>query len=399
VRLFTGLWILVAALPAAADVETPHVANPATSRDGIEVVEPTRIFLRGDEDDDELFFGAINSVQLGPEGHLYVLDQQKSEVVVLDPEGAFVRTLSREGEGPGECRRPEHMVFLPDGTLGLAQYINGKIVRIDLEGVPQSTIRPPTSDHEGDGLASIRRARYRAGTFVINGVQVRQLDDGMMRTQYLFRCDPEGKMEVDYLTRSASSNLMRDGWIEKNHYFPSHERWDIDREGRVLAATERNEYRITVFASGGDPLFTFGRDHEPWKRTEDEKQEIRDALTVLRDGERIQVEVDVEDHEPAVLALYARPDGEVWVMTSRGVRPEEDGIMVVYDVFDAAGVFTRQVALALDGDPDEDRLYLLGEDRVALVRGAVQARRNTFGGSRAEEKELEAVHDLQVFAF
>jgi len=392
----TALLVLsVLAARAAADV--PHVANPDQPRDGLEVVTPSPVFHRGDEDDD-LFFGSISSVQLGPDGNVYVLDQQQSEVFVFDPAGEFLRILGREGEGPGECRQPEHMVFLPDGTLGLAQYINGRIVKIDLEGVPRGLLMPPTGEG-GGGLVAIRRARCRAGTFVINGVKVTPNDDGMVRTQYLVRCDGDARPEVEYLSRAASSNIMRDGWIEKDNYFPSHERWDIDRKGRVLAATERNEYRITVFAPGGEPLFTFGRDLRPRKRTEAEKQEIRDSLTVIRNGERIEVEVDVEDTEPAVQTLTARPDGEVWVATSRGVRPERDGIMVVFDVFDPAGVFVRQVALALEGDTDEDRLYFLGADRVALVRGAVQARRNTFGGSRAEEKELEALHDLQVFAF
>jgi hypothetical protein len=72
--------------------------------------------------------------------------------------------------------------------------------------------------------------------------------------------------------------------------------------------------------------------------------------------------------------------------------------METYDVFDAEGVFLRQDAVACAGDAEEDRLFFLGGDRVALVRGAVQARRNTFGGSRGDEPEI-AVHDLKVFAY
>lgn len=395
-RSFFALSILFLATSSLAD--TPHVSNPAEPRDGRVVLETEIVFHRGD-DEDEVFFGSISSVQIGPDGNVYVLDQQKSEVLVFGPAGEFLHTLSREGEGPGECRRPEHMVFLPDGTLGLAQYINGKIIRVDLEGTPQGSMMPPGIADGGNALASIRRVRYRAGTFVINGAQVTTSDEGNTRTQYLVGCDEQAEPLVEYLSRSTSMNLMQDGWVEKNNYFPSHERWDIDHAGRVLAATERNDYVITVFEPGGAVAVTFEREHEPWKRTEAEKQEIRDALTVIRDGERIRVDVDVEDYEPAVLSLHARPDGETWVLTSRGRRPEEDGIMVVYDVFDPEGVFIRQAALLVDGDPEEDRLFFLGEDRVALVRGAVQARRNTFGGSRGEEKEIESVHDLMIFSF
>ena len=64
----------------------------------------------------------------------------------------------------------------------------------------------------------------------------------------------------------------------------------------------------------------------------------------------------------------------------------------------AAGVYVRQVGVACEGDPDEDRLFLTGGGRAVLVRGAVQARRNAFGGSRAEEKDV-GFHDLKMYTY
>jgi hypothetical protein len=389
---------LILSIPASALAEPPHIQNPDTPRDGVQVITLQQQWQRGQEDD-ELFFGAVRKVLAGPDGNIYALDQQKSEVAVFDRQGLFLRYLSREGEGPGECSRPEDMVFLPDGSLGLAQYLVGKIIKIDLEGIPRETLMPPGFDpQEGGAMSSIRRARWRADTFVINGVRVQPQDDGMVRTQYLVRCDQNAKPLVEYLSRSTSSNLMRDGWIEKNNYFPSHDRWDIDGQGRVLAATERNEYLITVFAQDGSTVLTFGRDFKPWKRTEEQKQEIRDSLTVLRDGQRVQVDVHVENNEPAILSVHWRPDGEIWVLTMPGRQNQEPGIMQTYDVFSPAGEYIRQVAVNCPGDPEEDVLFLLGANQAALVRGAVQARRNTFGGSQGEEKEVP-VHDLVYYSF
>ena len=145
-------------------------------------------------------------------------------------------------------------------------------------------------------------------------------------------------------------------------------------------------------------MFTFGRECKPWPRTSAEKQEIRDSLTVFRDGQRVQVDMHVEDNEPAVLALFCRPDGEVWVLTAAGRHEQSPGIMQTYDVFSAEGEFIRQMAIACPGDPEEDTLFLLGTSQAALVRGAVQARRNTLGGSLGQEKEVP-VHDLVFFTF
>lgn len=386
--LLTALLLLA----ASAAAEVPHTANPEMPRDGIQVLATAEAWRRGGEDDD-LFFGALRTVQLGPDGNVYALDTQLAQVHVFDTEGSFVHSLSREGEGPGEVRRPEDIVFFPDGSLGIAQYINGRIVRLAADGTPLATVMPPR-DSGGGGMSAIRRVRCRAGTLVVNGVRMKQVDDGMLREQYLLRCDEDANVLAAYLVRAVPSNLMRDGWIERNNYFPSHERWDIDAQGRVLAATERNDYRVTVFAADGTPLRSFGRAAEAWRRTDAEKQEIRDSLVVLRDGERVRVEVEVEDREAAIAELHAMPGGETWVLPSAGIHGQPAGIMLTYDVFDADGVFVRQVRVACAGDPDEDRLFLLEDGTLALVTGAVQARRNAFGGSRAEDPGGVAEHAL-----
>ena len=380
--------------------EPSHISNGDTPRDGPQILELQQQWHRGFEDDD-LFFGAIRNVSLGPDGNIYTLDTQLSQVGVFDGDGQLLRYLSREGEGPGECRRPEDLVFLPDGSLGIAQYITGKIIKLDLDGTPRETLMPPGFDaQEGGAMSSIRRARHRSGSFVINGVRVQPSESGMVRTQYLVRCDENAQPLAELLNRSASSNLRQDGWVEKNNYFPSHERWDIDNEGRILAATERNEYLITVYRPDGSVAATFGRKYKPWSRTEAEKQEIRDSITVLSGdtGERIDIEVHVEKNEPAIQALYCRPNGEIWVLTAAGTHDQPAGIMQTYDVFSPQYEFIRQVALACPGDPDEDSLFFLGEGQAALVRGSVQARRNTFGGSRGDEKEI-AIHDLLFYTF
>lgn len=389
--------LAVLMLANLATAEPVHVQGGRESRDGRQIVQPRQLWQRGDESDD-LIFGSISSVQVGPDGSVYVLDQQLSQVCVFSPEGELVRTLSREGEGPGETRQPEHMVFLEDGSLGLAQYINGRIVRIDLEGTPLGTLMPPGSAAQGGGMANIRRVRCRGGSFVVNGVRSTPTDDGMERTQYLARCDADGRPLLEYLARTTTSNVTRDGWIERNNYFPSHERWDLNDNGLLYAAADRNEYRISVYAHDGSVVATFGRDEKPWRRTEQQKQELRDSVVVIADGQRLPIDVQVEDIDPVLLEVHCLPGGETWVLTSRGRREQERGIMQTYDVFDRDGVFVRQAAIACAGDPEEDRLYLLGDGRLALVRGAVQARRNTFGGSRGEETEA-AVHDLTVFTY
>ena len=52
-------------------------------------------------------------------GNLYVLDRAAYQVIVVDLNGHLVRTVGREGEGPGEFQRPNDLVVWRDGTFAV----------------------------------------------------------------------------------------------------------------------------------------------------------------------------------------------------------------------------------------------------------------------------------------
>lgn len=65
-------------------------------------------------------FGNIRQVAFDGSGNLHVLDADNHRVVVVSPEGEFLREFGEEGEGPGEWRFPGSMAVMPDGTVAIA---------------------------------------------------------------------------------------------------------------------------------------------------------------------------------------------------------------------------------------------------------------------------------------
>lgn len=59
-------------------------------------------------------FVGVSAVSVGPAGAIYVLDDGRADVTVFDESGAFVRTIGRRGEGPGEFATVARMGFLAD---------------------------------------------------------------------------------------------------------------------------------------------------------------------------------------------------------------------------------------------------------------------------------------------
>ena len=66
-------------------------------------------------------FGNVYGLAFDPVGNLYVVDTQGARIVVVNPEGGFVRQLGGVGEGPGEFGQRStasiRIAALPDGRV------------------------------------------------------------------------------------------------------------------------------------------------------------------------------------------------------------------------------------------------------------------------------------------
>ena len=65
-------------------------------------------------------FGTIGRVGFDDAGNLYLFDRLAARVVVVGPDGDFVREFGRRGEGPGEFQSAMDMVVMHDGRVVVA---------------------------------------------------------------------------------------------------------------------------------------------------------------------------------------------------------------------------------------------------------------------------------------
>jgi len=404
----TSLATLPVASPHAGEVVAidgvTHVRNPATPRDGIETLQLEELWRAGGEDD-EMFFGVVSSVISDDDGNLYLLDRQLAEVQVYAPDGEWLRTLSREGEGPGEVRRPRQVLFMPDGTLGIVQSFPGKIVKIDLEGTPAGSLTPG-DDPTAGGFGGLDDVRYRDGHLVCCGSKMTRTDDGFLRTQYLASFAEDGTEKVRFLEKSNAPDFSNPEFNEKEEYFVNRGRWVLGPGGRIYAASERDHYAVYVYSPEGKLERVIERKMEPWKRTPEEYDRVGEGIVIMANGRRLEIEKHIEDYEPSIAGLRVTDDGYLWVLSSRSTREQPEGIFQTYDVFDPEGHFVKQVAVACSGSSQQDNLFILGDHRVVVVKGAVEAIRTMFGNAghggeddeNAESEPAEA-EPLEVIVY
>jgi hypothetical protein len=72
-------------------------------------------------------FGSVTSLAPLADGGIAVLDAQAKEIRIFGPDGAYVRTVGRAGEGPGELSTPRGLAALGGDTLAVYDWRGGRI--------------------------------------------------------------------------------------------------------------------------------------------------------------------------------------------------------------------------------------------------------------------------------
>ncbi len=378
--------LLMILMPTLALAAVPHQDNGAEPRDGVIDYTLEVQWRAGGMDDTDNLFGVIVQALADEDGNLYLLDSQLSEVAVLSPEGERIATLSREGDGPGESRRPNDMIFLPENRIGLMQVFPGKIVQIDRQGNPAGTFPVSSADPTaGSGFSVLVRGKCAGGNIVLVGID-QAFAQGMLDQTYFMRgYAADGTVVAEYAAKKAQQNFANMtldevgvDWVWT--------RWDVADDGTVVVAPNRNEYTVQVFETDGTLKRTFGRAYEPLPRNEDDSFRARSMLEAQGRNYPVMPQITITDTEPDISAVRVFADGSVWVQTSRGTREQDDGVLMAYDVFDAQGVFTHQARIISEGDGQQDLLYLVDDKRVVLVRNFLNTLMSSMGAETGDDE-------------
>lgn len=393
--VFLTLPLLALAVPPAITAPGDVVENPAAPSVGTRTLVLEELWSRGGDDDDEIFFGLINQVAVDEDGNIYLLDGQLSQVPVFTPDGELLNILSREGDGPGETRRPGDMFLTQDGRVGIAMAFPGRVVYVDRDGQPAGTLETGGDPSQG-GFTVVRSARGlgRRTVLGVTSAATNRETASQTRTPRIAIYGAEGNVETVLHEESYVIRFAERLFRESEQMELALRRVSVGPDGRIYFAPNREDYRIDVFEADGTPVHSITREYPVHTRTESETQTWRELFQASM--RRAQNPPDIELCKTAAPidwvygGLWAREDGTLWVRSSRAAKDQPEGIMLTYDVFDHDGGFKEQVQVRCPGHGTEDALFFAGPDRMILVRGFMDSVRAMFGGVEgAEDGEAE----------
>jgi len=377
----TALLIAPAATVAASVTE---VANPAEPSQGSVVVDAVEDWRLGGDDEEGAFFGVVGDVVVDGERQIYFLDLQLAEIQVYDTDGIYLRTIGHEGEGPGEFRRPVRMFQTATGDMGVIQRMPGNIVLLTREGDPAGQVE--LTEPEGGGRRFFQDGGQAGGNVMILSMEPKRDGGGMTLGMTLAAYDPEGNEVGRYMQTNRTMDFANPILREQEIGRPV---WAADESGVAYLVTTFGEYEIGRFDPDGTQTAVSRREYESLPRTQGEKEEFKGRIRF--GGRRMQPTIEVSDNHPDVASLHPRPDGSLWVLTSRGAE-KRDGVIGVFDVYDAGGHFVKEVTVRGEGDARGDGLFFRG-DRLYVVRHMLSGMRSMMAGGPGAPEPVDTDED------
>ncbi len=139
-------------------------ANPRVA------IELVRTIGDVDTDDENLAFDSPLDMAVDDPGNLYILDSGNQRIQVFGPDGKFVRTIGRRGQGPGEFASLNSIAIDHEGRLHVLDDRQKRIQIFTTEGQAAKSLRTTRIAGSDSSSAIIGIDRIRllgSGTYVI----------------------------------------------------------------------------------------------------------------------------------------------------------------------------------------------------------------------------------------
>ena len=313
--------------------------------------------VRGDlrigavEGDPNLTFGDVRVIDAGADGTIYVLDYIAREIRAFGPDGTWLRTVARGGEGPGEITRANGLVLIGDSLLWVQDHGSWNNLALSLDGTEVARVPMHVRAYgymwEGaiDEAGRIWKESYQTdqepGTRPEDGlhevaarVHLVSFDPGTEARDSVFVGAFVGRTHV--ASFGSSTRYLQIPFEPRQHVV-------VDPGGSFwIVAGAR--YEIVRLDAAGDTTLIITADVPPPPVTDADRERFIEQLggsspAGLRGAEEaLAVAPEVR---PAIAGLAVDDLSRLWVRRSGDAEQPQRR----YDVFDRNGAFVMSVLL------------------------------------------------------
>jgi len=365
----TALMAFLSTLPVETrDPSAPRrVDNPAHGPLS-QTAHLRELWRVGDSEDDGEIFGEIADVVTDKEGNVFLLDRQTVDVRMFSREGKYLRSFGREGEGPGEFRRPVGLVVTPANQIGVYQSNPLKLVLFDQQGTPAGDLNFEPDD--GHPIQYLSRVQCGTDSFLVSGVDIASTPGAMTQNLRVMRFGKNGTFECELTRTERHFDFSR--YVVRDDRPP---RAVIDAADAAYVSNNWN-YEIERRPADCSTDLLIKRAYQHRNRS---RQEIEAIESYYRKGGGTRgATFNIAKVDPDIRWMAVDSKRRLWVLSSRGCVGQPADSLGTFDVFDRAGKMLASVDMRGEGNFETDGYYLVG-DRFYVLRSGKPAPGKTAG--------------------
>lgn len=314
------------------------VKNPKSPvyRSGYFTLEKDLV-LGENKKEEEYLFPGITSFAVDDQERIYVLVGRDSHIRVFDRQGAYLRTIGRAGQGPGEFMRPMNIQILPNGQV----FIND-MQRLIYYSQAGEFIKETKSTMPMAFRLAVDLSGHFVGIFPLPAENFRVV---------LAEYDSDQKLVRTLASiQPLPSDMLAQGFL-----------FDITKDNQVIWGVT-GKYELNVCSPDGKPLKKVFKDYDPVAITDQDKKDMIRKFTgrsdVLPEG------MTFPKYFTPIEEISVDEGSNMYVRTNEKAGDDKGDY---FDVFDSTGRFLTKVSLhAVRRMPvvwRKDRVYAVEEDK------------------------------------
>jgi len=323
------------------------VKNPKEPvyQEGVLSIEE-ELSIGDDEEDEDYMFSEMVSVAMDKEGKFYILDRKESKIKVFDWEGKYIRTIGKQGQGPGEMNQPIGIHITPDHELMVEDVLSQRLVFFTFDGKFLKNLSTAKAFGLGD-IAVDSQGNMIARQFAISDKgltwEVKKYDSDL---NLLFSI---GAIEIP--------NPL-EGKINPFRFFLFYK---LGKEDYIFYGNSK-EYEIKILNSEGTLVKRVIKKYIPIKITKEDKKEYFNNIPSV--AAAFKDRIAFPEFYPAYQSFSIDEQGRIFVRTYE--KGKEKG-EYLFDVFDIEG---RHIAkIPFKGEPKVwkgEKLYAIDETEAGF---------------------------------
>jgi len=296
------------------------------------------VFGSESDDDEGVLFGPA-AICVDDEGYVYVLDFKMFCVKKYGPDGEFLLSFSRQGEGPGELAQAYEMTMTPDGRLVVFDGGNHRFTVFDGDG-------EYVDSHGFQGWVS-KFQSTADGSFIIlyNVMKEDWMEKGTFYRVALLGSDLTTETAIDsaYIKDSQIVHAADNSMTMVGNPFVARF-MTVASPGGPIMVTRTSEYRVRILSSGLEPVREITRDAEREKVTDADREEYFEGFENSDENfvMLVRKKVSFPRLKPAISDLYVDETGHILVESYSDTGDDDTSY---YDVFTPEGDFVNRVEM------------------------------------------------------